>query len=436
MRNEARFIWADRFQTRWDFIDLEGLLPADHRARIVMSFVESLELSPLYEAIKSREGEPGRPPPDPAVLLALWLYATIEGVGSARELDRLAHRDAAYRWIAGGVPLNYHGLADFRVAHVAVLDRLLTESVTALIAEGVVTLAEVAVDGTKVRANASRDSFKTADKLSHIEAAVEQRLASLKAEIERDPEASSRRKRAAQERAARDVKERAAAARAALEKVRAGKEQRAKTHKTDEAKKSEPKASLSDPAARCMRFPDGAIRPAYNAQIAVTPQQGIIVAVEMTDRRNDAGLAAPMVDDIAKRYGKTPENLLVDTHYATAEDIAALAEHAAGPVKVFAPPPTEREDVKPATLAKRAKRRAQEPESIKEWRSRMATAAGQELFRLRKLIERINGNLKNHGFGFIAVRGLIKAKAVALWYALANNLMAAHRLRTKAVRAV
>jgi transposase len=436
MRNEARFIWADRFQTRWDFIDLEGLLPADHRARIVMSFVESLELSPLYEAIKSREGEPGRPPPDPAVLLALWLYATIEGVGSARELDRLAHRDAAYRWIAGGVPLNYHGLADFRVAHVAVLDRLLTESVTALIAEGVVTLAEVAVDGTKVRANASRDSFKTADKLSHIEAAVEQRLASLKAEIERDPEASSRRKRAAQERAARDVKERAEAARAALEKVRAGKEQRAKTHKTDEAKKSEPKASLSDPAARCMRFPDGAIRPAYNAQIAVTPQQGIIVAVEMTDRRNDAGLAAPMVDDIAKRYGKTPENLLVDTHYATAEDIAALAEHAAGPVKVFAPPPTEREDVKPATLAKRAKRRAQEPESIKEWRSRMATAAGQELFRLRKLIERINGNLKNHGFGFIAVRGLIKAKAVALWYALANNLMAAHRLRTKAVHAV
>jgi transposase len=145
MGNEARFVRADRLQTRWDFIDLEALLPSDHRARVVMSFVEGLDLSSLYEAIKSREGEPGRPPPDPAVVLALWLYATIEGIGSARQLERLVQREVAYRWIAGGVPLNYHGLADFRVAHVAVLDRLLTESVTALIAEGVIGLGEMAV---------------------------------------------------------------------------------------------------------------------------------------------------------------------------------------------------------------------------------------------------------------------------------------------------
>ena len=430
MTTEARFIRADRLQTRWDFIDLEGLLPSDHRARIVMSFVESLDLSPLYEAIKSREGEPGRPPPDPAVLLGLWLYATIEGVGSARQLERLVERDLAYRWIAGGVPLNYHGLSDFRAAHVAVLDRLLTESVTALIAEGLVSLTEVAVDGTKVRANASRGSFKTGSRLARIETAVEQRIAALKAEIERDPEASSRRKRSAQERAARQVKERADRARAALDRVRAEKEKRAKTHPQDEAKKSEPKVSLSDPEARNMRFPDGAVRPAYNAQIAVAPKEGIIVSVEVTDRRNDAGLAAPMVDDMVRRYGQAPENLLVDTHYATSDDIAALAEHTAGPVKVYAPTPTERDDVKPATLAQRAKDRAREPASVKEWRSRMRTVAGQEVYRSRKLIERINANLKNHGFGFLPVRGLIKAKAVALWHALANNLMAAYRLRT------
>jgi transposase len=434
MTSDARFIRADRFQTRWDFIDLEALLPIDHRARIVLSFVESLDLSALYDAIKSREGEPGRPPPDPAVLLALWLYATIEGVGSARQLERLAQRDLAYRWIAGGVPLNYHGLSDFRVAHVEVLDRLLTESVTALIAEGVVSLAEIAVDGTKVRARASRDSFKTGTKLAQIGAVVEQRLAALKAGIASDPDASSRRKRAAQDRAAREVKERAERARAALDRVRAEKEKRAKTHPQDEAKKkSEPRVSLSDPEARNMRFADGAVRPAYNAQIAATPKEGIIISVEMTDRRNDAGLAVPMVDDMVRRYGRAPDKLLVDTHYATSEDIAALAEHAAGPVQVFAPMPTERDDVKPATFAKRAKKRAREPESVKEWRSRMETPAAQEVYGLRKLIERTNANLKNHGFGFIPVRGLIKAKAVALWHALANNLMAAHRLRTRAV---
>src|SRR5439155_10069327 len=179
-----------------------------------MSFVDSLDLSGFYDAIQSREGEPGRPPPDPAVLLALWLYATIEGVGSARQLERLAQRDLAYRWIVGGVPLNYHGLSDFRVRHVQVLDRLLSESVTALVAEGVVSLAEIAVDGTKVRAHASRESFKSGSKLDRIEAAVEQRLAALKAETESDPEASSRRKRAAQERGSREVKERAERARA------------------------------------------------------------------------------------------------------------------------------------------------------------------------------------------------------------------------------
>jgi transposase len=430
--SEARFIRADRQQTRWDFIDLEALLPSDHRARIVVSFVEGLDLSPLYDAIKAREGEPGRPPPDPAVMMALWLYATVEGVGSARQLDRLTQSDVGYRWIAGGVPLNYHGLADFRVAHVAVLDRLLTESVTALIEAGVISLEEIAVDGTKIRANAGRGSFKTAAKLERIEAAVERRLATLKAEVESDPEASSRRKRAAQERAAREVKECAARARAALDKVRAEKEKREKTHKKDEAqKKSEPKASLSDPQARNMRFADGAVRPAYNAQVAVVPKKGVIVSIEMTDRRNDAGLAVPMVGDIEQRYGKVPQNLLIDTNYATAEDIAALATHAAGPIKVYTPPPSDRDDVKTATLVRRARQRAREADSVKEWRSRMASPASEEVYRRRKLIERINGHLKNHGFGFILVRGLIKAKAVALWHALANNLMAAHRLQTK-----
>ena len=138
---EARVVRADRSQLHWDMIDLEAMLPSDHRARVVWEFVERLDISALYDRVKSREGAAGRPPADPAVLLALWLYATVEGVGSARQLERLTQRDLAYRWLAGGVPLNYHGLADFRVEHVEVLDRLLTQSVTAMVAEGLVSLA-------------------------------------------------------------------------------------------------------------------------------------------------------------------------------------------------------------------------------------------------------------------------------------------------------
>lgn len=436
MTSDARFIRADRSQTRWDFIDLEAMLPADHVARVVWAFVLTLDLRALYDAIQAREGEPGRPPPDPAVLLALWLYATIDGVGSARQLERLAQHDPAYRWIAGGVPLNYHGLSDFRVGHMDLLDRLLSESVVALVAEGLVSLTEIAIDGTKVRANASRESFKRGGTLTRIEAAVTQRIAALKAEGERDTGASTRRRQAAQERAAREMKERIARARSTLDVFAAEKKERAKTHPQEEAKKeSEPKVSLSDPEARSMRLADGAARPAYNAQIAAAAKEGIILSVEMTDRRNDAGLATPMVDDLVRRYGVVPQRLLIDTNYATADDIAALAEHPFGPICVYAPPPPERDDITPHSLACRRRARAREPASVKEWRARMATSAGQDVYRERKHIERINAHLKNRGFGFLPVRGLIKAKIVALWHALANNLVAAHRLRKQAAQA-
>jgi hypothetical protein len=228
------------------------------------------------------------------------------------------------------------------------------------------------------------------------------------------------------------VKERAIRARAALDRLEAERQERKKRHAKDEAGKSGPKASTSDPDARYMRFPDGAVRPGYNAQIAAAPSEGVIVSIDMTDRRNDAGLATPMVDDIARRYGRTPDRLMVDTSYATCDEIAALARHLAGPVQVYTPPPSERDDVKPATLKRRAKKRAAEPDSVRAWRERMASETGQAVYALRKRIERINADRKNHGFGFIPVRGLIKAKAVALWHALAQNVMAGQRLRAKA----
>ena len=177
---EARVIRPNRSQLRWDMMDLESLLSSDHRARMVWAFVEQMELSALYAAIGSREGEAGRPAADPAVLLALWLYATLEGVGSARELDRLVERDVAYRWLAGGVPVNYHGLADFRIGHEALLDRLLSESVTALLAEGLVDLDEVLADGTKIAASAGKGSFGQEDRIAKVERRAAERIAQLK----------------------------------------------------------------------------------------------------------------------------------------------------------------------------------------------------------------------------------------------------------------
>jgi transposase len=425
---EARVIRPDRSQLRWDMMDLESLLSSDHRARMVWAFVEQMDLGGLYASIGSREGEAGRPAADPAVLLALWLYATIEGVGSARELDRLVERDVAYRWLAGGVPVNYHGLADFRVGHGDLLDRLLSESVTALVAEGLVDLEEVLADGTKIAASAGKGSFRREGRIARVEQQAAERIAKLKREIDADPGASNRRRQAAQERAARDIAARAVKARAALERLRNEKEERAKTHSGEEAKKGDPKVSLTDPEARQMRFADGAVRAAYNIQIAATGN-GLVLAVQASDRRNDTGCAVPMVEDIERRYGRRPSRLVVDSKYATEDDIVSLADAEKGEVLVYSPPPEEKEQVKPDTLRRRISKRAREPQVLKDWRARLTTEDGALIYSHRRRIELVNAHLKNRGFGRITLRGLAKAKIVALLQAIAHNIVLASYLR-------
>jgi transposase len=431
MTGQARVLRADRSQPRWDLIDLEALVSADHRARVVWSFVGTLDLTPFYAAIGSREGEAGRPSADPQVLLALWLYATLEGVGSARQLDRLVEQDVAYRWLAGGVPVNYHGLSDFRVGWTAELDRLLTESVTALVCEGIVDLTEIAIDGTKVRAPVSSRSFTRGGRLDRIEQMARRRIEALKQEVESDPAGGQKRRRAAQERAAREAEAKVAKARATLERLRKEKEARAKRHGKVEAAKGAPSASLTDPEARRMRFADGAVRAGYNVQTAALPKSGLIVALSTTDRRNDTGLALPMAEEFARRYGCMPKRVLLDEGYAAQDDVVALAKHPLGPVVVYMPQPAERpeEDLNPESLRKRRHVRDNEPKALKDWRARMQTDDAKEILKRRKLIERIHAQYKNRALARLTIRGLIKTQAVALWHALANNLMTAQRLR-------
>ena len=213
---EPRVQRPNRTQLAWRPVDLEALLPADHRARVVWEFVEGLELGPLYGAIKAVEGHAGRAPIDPAILMALWLYATLEGVGSARALARLCEEHDAYRWICGGVSVNYHTLADFRVAHPEVLDGLLTTSVAALLAEGLVELTRVAQDGVKIRASAGGASFRREKRLTECLAEATAQVAALREQLEGDPGRVSRREAAARQRAAEERRRRVAQALAEL----------------------------------------------------------------------------------------------------------------------------------------------------------------------------------------------------------------------------
>src|SRR5919106_4092979 len=165
VKGEARLVRPNRAQIELRASDLESLVAMDHPVRAIWDFVESLDLTPLYAQVQAVEGSPGRPAIDPRIYMALWLYATVEGVGSARALERLTEHHEVYRWICGGVGVNYHSLSDFRVQHEAFLDALLTRSVASLMAKGVVTLQRVAQDGMRVRTSAGSGSFRSRPKL-------------------------------------------------------------------------------------------------------------------------------------------------------------------------------------------------------------------------------------------------------------------------------
>jgi transposase len=426
MRGGARVVTAERAQLSLELVDLDDWLPADHRARQVWAFVGTLDLGPFYDDIGSREGQAGRSALDPRVLLALWLLGTIDGVGSSRALLRLTESDLAYRWLRGGMPLNYHTLSDFRTQRGEQLDRLLSESLAAFLAEGLVDVEEVIVDGTKVAASAGQSSFKTEKGLARAARLAEERVARLKARIDDEPDAGHRRN-AARARAARELAARVKAAKAVHDRLVKERQRRAQSHASDEAGKGEAKASTTDPEARKMRFADGARRAGYNMQLATTSGHGFILDIAATDRRNDTGLAGRALDAVVRRLGTAPCRLLGDVGYSSVADIEGMAARHAD-TAVYIPPPRERADVTTATLDWRRRKRGRESIRLKAWRERMAGEEGKMTMRRRRGIERVNAQLKSRRFGRLTVRGLPKVQAIACLQALAHNLLTALRL--------
>ena len=327
-----RLLRPNRQQLELRPADLDGLLPAEHRARVVWHFVEGLELGPLYAVVQAVEGHAGRPAIDPAILMALWLYATLEGVGSARAVARLCEEHDAYRWVWGGVAVSYHTLADFRVEAGAYLDELLTSSVAALMAEGLVDLPRVAHDGVKVRASAGAGSFRRGARLTQAVAEATAQVEALKREVQEDPEASTRRVAAARQRAATERQQRVARALAQLPAVAA---RRKKAGLQGPAR-----VSTTDPDARRMTMADGGVRPAFNAQITTATGSQVIVGVAVTNAGTDLGQLRPMAAQLRRRYGWGPGDVLADGGYVALPDIRAL-ERLPG-CRVYAPPKAPR----------------------------------------------------------------------------------------------
>lgn len=408
-RGQPRVVEADRRQVQLRPMDLEALLPADHPARAIWEALGRLDLSGFYAPIRARDHEPGRPATDPKVLIALWLYATADGIGAARELERLCTEHHAYQWLRGGVPVNYHTLSDFRTGHERALDQLFTQLLAVLLKQGLIDLQRVSQDGLRVRASAGTKSFRRRRRLSGWVALAREQVRRVKAHAS-DGEVGARR-RAAQERAATERATRVEAALAELEQIET---QRA-AQRGGRKPKSEARASTTDPTARIMKMADGGFRPAYNIQLASVPSGQVIVGVQVSTCASDQGQAPAMLAEVERRTGQRPTEYLVDGGYP---DKATVEHCAAQGVTLYGPVP-QRAGSDPTQP------QPGDSEAVRQWRERMPTAAAQTIYKDRAATsERINADVRTRRtLDRMVVRGVRKVFCVALWNALAYNLL-------------
>jgi transposase len=443
-RGLARLRFAERMQTRWRPVSLDGLLPDDHRVRLVWGFVEGLDLTALHATIKAVDGRPGHPPADPRILLALWLYATVEGIGSAREVARFCEEHIAFEWLCGGVGMNAKTLADFRVDHGAVLECLLVDSFTALVQAGVASLDRVAQDGVRVRASAGAASFRRHSTLQECRREAEKALHDLHAELDADPGAASRKQAAARQRVAEDRERRVRAALAVSEELRAKKQEAVRKEADRTARKApqdaapsatgeagepaskkpiekEPRASTTDAQARVMKMADGGFRPAYNVQFATDTKSTAIAGVSVDNIGSDMGKMLPMNDALAEQYGTRPRQHLADGGFAKLDDIEALAQNG---VETFVPVP------KPRNAGRdRHAPQPSDPPGVADWRNRMGGNDAKTIYKERAATaECANAQARNRGLTQFLVRSMDKVKTIALWHALTHNMVCTWRL--------
>jgi transposase len=412
---QARVKRAERNQVELRFSSLNQMIPVDHRVRLVWAYVEGLDFSALYKEIKAVEGHVGRDAVDPKILMALWLFATIEGVSSARELARLCERDVAFLWICGGVSVNYHLLSDFRTGHGEFLDELLTNSIAALMHRQIVSLETVAQDGMRVRANAGTSSFRREPTLRECRERAAAHLKELResAKNEDDSDPPAPRRTASRDRAARERLERVEQALKDVKEVAQQKESEEK------GAGQKARASTTDSEARTMKMPNGGFSPAYNVQFATDAKSRMIVSVGVSNNGSDASQMAPRHEDIHQRYGKYPEKYLVDGGFTTKNDVTTLEKCG---TQVFGPIPQAR-----SMLAKGSDpyaRQNRDSDEMFAFRQRMKTEEAKTIYQLRcSVAEFPNAECRNRGLQRFLIRGLKKVNAVALWHAITFNLM-------------
>lgn len=302
---------AERKQMMVAQIYVEELIAPDHKARAIWELAGSLKLEGFAEQVKTAVGAPGRAAWDPRLLVSIWVYAYSEGIGSAREIERLLQYEPGLQWLCGLDGINHHTLSDFRVKHKKALDELFAQMLALLEKEELLSLERVMHDGTKVRAYAGGNSFRREKTVKeHLERARE-----LVKEMG-DPREERSRRQAAQDRAARELAERMERVAEQLTKLQQEKEP---------AEREQVRVSRTEPEARLMKHGDHAIVPSYNLQISTDAKEKAIVGMHLSTCSSDAESLPAAVEEIERNLGRKPEQIVVDGGFTNRGGMEAMA---------------------------------------------------------------------------------------------------------------
>ena len=422
----VRLRQPQRDQLAWVAQCTDDLVGADHRVRMVAAVVERLDVREFYKPIRARAGEVGRDATDPRLLIGLWLYACMRGIGSARELARRCEESIAFRWLCGGVSVNHRLLSDFRTDHGEALDDLLTQIIASLVEQGVITVSRVSQDGVRVRIGAGAGSFRREERLHKLLEEAKAHVEELRRQLDAPEKMAGEKakKVKAQKRRAEEKQKRVERAIEQLPELKRKQEEAAqragKGKRGEQIRNKELRVSTTDAEARVMKMPNGGFNPAVNVQLAADTKSRAIVGVEVSNEGSDsAGLSQPMRKQVEERTGQKVEEHLMDGGYLRMQDIEDAQEEK---VKLYVPP-------KPARDKKNQGRelevKAGDSEAVREWKQRMGSEEGKAIYKQRaQTSETVNADLRTYrGLTQILVRGLAKSKCVALWCALAYNVM-------------
>lgn len=417
-------------------------LPDGHLAHFIDQVVEQFDLDAIYGAY---DEERGQPPYHPRMMVKVWLYGYCVGLRSSRKLERALWEDVGFRMLSGNQQPDHWTLSEFRRRHLETLGELFVQTVRLATRAGLVKLGQVAIDGTKIKANASKHAAMSYGRMKVEEERLRQEIARYFKEadaIDREeddlygeargdelPEhlRTAQKRREAIQRAMRELEEEAkgrAEEEQAQRRAQAESEGRKYRPRKDSGEvkpKARAQRNFTDPESRIMVNGDKAFVQAYNAQAAVDTESQVIVAAELTNQAADVGQMAPLVEQVAETVGRRPEEVLADAGYWSEKNVQFLIERGIAclipPDKVrrrtwreenpLPPPPSP-----DASLKEQMRYALKLPENKKRYRRREQT------------VEPVFGQVKEgRGLRQFLLRGMERVRALWRLDCAAHNVL-------------